>query len=209
MILRGGHTTILLDNKKASDLGPIICVCYTNHTLDQGLERLVDEDVQNVVRIGGSLKTERLADVNLRTVVQRLDFTNTETSDRYELTKKVEIEAKEINSILSQIGQLESETSLSGALESWSIHDIERIHIYHCPNYVLLHLVEDWRGLRLLVLVFLRKSAAWQMLLLHSMTPNTVTRHTHGLEAVDEAQVSNWSPSHTFEVGSSVMGHLA
>ncbi|KAK3615156.1 hypothetical protein LTR56_026766 [Elasticomyces elasticus] len=190
MILRGGHTTILLDNKKASDLGPIICVCYTNHTLDQGLERLVDEDVQNVVRIGGSLKTERLADVNLRTVVQRLDFTNTETSDRYELTKKVEIEAKEINSILSQIGQLESETSLSGALESWSIHDIERIHIYHCPNYVLLHLVEDWRGLRL-------------------MTPNTVTRHTHGLEAVDEAQVSNWSPSHTFEVGSSVMGHLA
>ncbi|KAK5674024.1 hypothetical protein LTS10_013215 [Elasticomyces elasticus] len=107
---------ILLDNKKASDLGPIICVCYTNHALDQGLERLVDEGVQNVVRIGGSSKSERLADVNLRAVVQRLDLTKTEKSDRYELTKKLEMEAKEINSILSQMGQLGSETSLSAYL---------------------------------------------------------------------------------------------
>ncbi|KAK3614181.1 hypothetical protein LTR56_027417 [Elasticomyces elasticus] len=89
---------ILLDNKKAS------------------LERLVDEGVQNVVRIGGSSKSERLADVNLRAVVQRLDLTKTEKSDRYELTKKVEMEAKEINSILSQMAQLGSETSLSAYL---------------------------------------------------------------------------------------------
>ena len=45
---------ILLDNKKQGDLGPIICVYYTNHALDQGLERLVDEGVKHVVRIGGS-----------------------------------------------------------------------------------------------------------------------------------------------------------
>ncbi|KAK5689790.1 hypothetical protein LTS12_028846, partial [Elasticomyces elasticus] len=45
------------------------------------------------------------------------------------------------------------------ALEGWSKHDIERIHMYHCLNYVLLHLVEDWRGLHPLVLVFLRKSS--------------------------------------------------
>ncbi|TKA83010.1 hypothetical protein B0A55_00845 [Friedmanniomyces simplex] len=48
---------ILLDNKKAGKLGAIICVCYTNHALDQGLERLVDEGVHNVVRIGGSSKS--------------------------------------------------------------------------------------------------------------------------------------------------------
>ncbi|KAK3620491.1 hypothetical protein LTR56_023371 [Elasticomyces elasticus] len=45
------------------------------------------------------------------------------------------------------------------ALEGWSKHDIERIHIYDCLVYVLLHLVEEWRGLHLLVLVFLRKSS--------------------------------------------------
>ncbi|KAK5703539.1 hypothetical protein LTR17_022018 [Elasticomyces elasticus] len=51
------------------------------------------------------------------------------------------------------------------ALEGWSKHDVERIHISHCLNYVLLHLVEDRRGLHLLVLVFLHKSSTWRMLL--------------------------------------------
>ncbi|TKA74654.1 hypothetical protein B0A55_07959 [Friedmanniomyces simplex] len=44
------------------------------------------------------------------------------------------------------------------ALEGWSKHDIERVHIYHCLNYVLLHLDEGWRGLHLLVLVFLLRA---------------------------------------------------
>ncbi|KAK1809432.1 hypothetical protein LTR12_016212 [Friedmanniomyces endolithicus] len=53
------------------------------------------------------------------------------------------------------------------ALEGWSKHDIERIHIYHCLNYVLLHLVEDWRGLHMLVLVFLQQGSADCRLILH------------------------------------------
>ncbi|KAK0769652.1 hypothetical protein LTR75_018057 [Friedmanniomyces endolithicus] len=53
-----------------------------------------------------------------------------------------------------------NEAEYREALEGWSKHDIERVHIYHCLNYVLLHLVEDWRGLHLLVLVFLRESSA-------------------------------------------------
>ncbi|KAK0972238.1 hypothetical protein LTR54_017622 [Friedmanniomyces endolithicus] len=44
------------------------------------------------------------------------------------------------------------------ALEGWSKHDIERVHIYHCLNYVLLRLDEGWRGLHLLVLVFLLRA---------------------------------------------------
>ena len=35
----------LLHNRKAADLGPIICVCYTNHVLDQLLEHLVKDGV--------------------------------------------------------------------------------------------------------------------------------------------------------------------
>ncbi|KAK3615319.1 hypothetical protein LTR56_026661 [Elasticomyces elasticus] len=51
-----------------------------------------------------------------------------------------------------------NEGEYTEALEGWSKHDIERIHIYHCLNSVLLHLVEDWRGLHLLVLVFLLRA---------------------------------------------------
>ncbi|KAK3066366.1 hypothetical protein LTR53_017318 [Teratosphaeriaceae sp. CCFEE 6253] len=51
-----------------------------------------------------------------------------------------------------------SDAQYREALEGWSKHDIERVHIYHCLNYVLLHLDEGWRGLHLLVLVFLLRA---------------------------------------------------
>ncbi|KAK0931386.1 hypothetical protein LTR91_000335 [Friedmanniomyces endolithicus] len=110
---------ILLHNKKAGDLGPIICVCYTNHALDQGLERLVDEGVKNVVRIGGNSKSERLAEVNLRAVVQRLDLTKTEKNDRFKLMKKLDVESKEITDLLAQMGKLGTEASLGAYLQAY------------------------------------------------------------------------------------------
>ncbi|TKA68558.1 hypothetical protein B0A55_11214 [Friedmanniomyces simplex] len=110
---------ILLDNKKAGDLGPIICVCYTNHALDQGLERLVDEGILKIVRIGGSSKSERLAEVNLRAVVQRLDLTKTEKNDRYTLTKKLDSESREVNHVLRQMGQLGDEATLATHLHKY------------------------------------------------------------------------------------------
>ncbi|KAK3074007.1 hypothetical protein LTR53_003903 [Teratosphaeriaceae sp. CCFEE 6253] len=110
---------ILLGNKKAGDLGPIICVCYTNHALDQGLERLVDEGTENIVRIGGSSKSARLAEINLREVAQRLDLTKTEKSDRWRLMKELNSESMEINRILAQMGQLNTEASLAMYLENY------------------------------------------------------------------------------------------
>ncbi|KAK0821171.1 hypothetical protein LTR75_000972 [Friedmanniomyces endolithicus] len=110
---------ILLHNKKAGDLGPIICVCYTNHALDQGVERLVDEGVKNVVRVGGNSKSERLAEVNLRAVVQRLDLTKTEKNDRFKSMKKLDVESKEITDILAQMGKLGTEASLGAYLQAY------------------------------------------------------------------------------------------
>lgn len=44
------------------DIGPILCVCYTNHALDQFLEDLVKDGVSehNIVRVGGRSKSEML-----------------------------------------------------------------------------------------------------------------------------------------------------
>jgi len=79
----------------------------------------VDEGVKNVVRIGANSKSERLAEVNLRAVVQRLDLTKTEKNDRYKLMKKLEVESKEITDILAQMGKLGTEASLEAYLQAY------------------------------------------------------------------------------------------
>ncbi|KAI7270370.1 hypothetical protein KC345_g7443 [Hortaea werneckii] len=110
---------ILLAHKKACNLGPILCVCFTNHALDQSLERLLDEGVSNIVRIGGRSKSDRLADVNLREVVQRLDLTKTEKSERFRLTKEVEDEVNELKLILRSMSELGSQSSIEEYLREW------------------------------------------------------------------------------------------
>ncbi|KAI7220673.1 hypothetical protein KC333_g2243 [Hortaea werneckii] len=110
---------ILLAHKKSCNLGPILCVCFTNHALDQSLERLVDEGVSNIVRIGGRSKSDRLADINLREVVQRLDLTKTEKSERFRLTKEVEDEVTELKLILRSMSELGSPSSIEEYLREW------------------------------------------------------------------------------------------
>lgn len=84
---------VLLANKSKAKLGPIMCVCYTNHALDQLLEHLVDGKVQNIVRIGSRSKSERLEPVNLRKVVEGMTRTRTEGRALYESIEALESEA--------------------------------------------------------------------------------------------------------------------
>ncbi|EWC45321.1 hypothetical protein DRE_00720 [Drechslerella stenobrocha 248] len=42
----------LLANKASLGLGPILCICYTNHALDQFLNELLKSGVSNIARIG-------------------------------------------------------------------------------------------------------------------------------------------------------------
>ncbi|GAQ90342.1 NF-X1 zinc finger and helicase domain protein [Klebsormidium nitens] len=58
-----GRVAPLAGTKPA--LGPILCVCYTNHALDQFLEGLLKAGVQKLVRVGGRSKCEALAPFNL------------------------------------------------------------------------------------------------------------------------------------------------
>ena len=44
----------------------ILCVCYTNHALDQFLEHMFDNGEREIVRIGGRSKSEKLKPFNLR-----------------------------------------------------------------------------------------------------------------------------------------------
>lgn len=49
----------------------ILCVCYTNHALDQFLEALLDKGVKDIVRVGGRSKSERLEQFNLTSLVKQ------------------------------------------------------------------------------------------------------------------------------------------
>ncbi|KAI1483737.1 P-loop containing nucleoside triphosphate hydrolase protein [Daldinia eschscholtzii] len=57
----------LLANKEQASIGPIICVCYTNHALDQLLEHLFNGGVEQIIRIGSRSKSSVLTNLNLRT----------------------------------------------------------------------------------------------------------------------------------------------
>ncbi|RAL10327.1 putative NF-X1 finger and helicase domain protein [Aspergillus homomorphus CBS 101889] len=79
---------VLLANKAKVKrrLGPIVCVCYTNHALDQLLEDLLDNGITSqIIRIGSQSKSERLQPLNLRNVVRGVEKTRMEKQQQWQL----------------------------------------------------------------------------------------------------------------------------
>ncbi|KAK1725552.1 uncharacterized protein BDZ83DRAFT_299698 [Colletotrichum acutatum] len=92
---------VLLANKSKARLGPIICVCYTNHALDQLLEHLLDGGVQNIIRIGSRSKSDRLAPVNLRAVARDMTRTAAEGQALYKSVETLDGDTDQIRDTLS------------------------------------------------------------------------------------------------------------
>lgn len=93
---------VLLAVQKKASLGPIVCVCFTNHALDQLLEHLHDNDVTQIVRVGSRSKSEVLENVNLRKVVQQIDQTPSEKRSKWELNQALDKDVKEASSLLDK-----------------------------------------------------------------------------------------------------------
>ncbi|QKX54498.1 uncharacterized protein TRUGW13939_01585 [Talaromyces rugulosus] len=55
----------LLENRELLRMGPIVCVCYTNHALDQFLNELLDSGITDIIRIGHSSSSSRLQKISL------------------------------------------------------------------------------------------------------------------------------------------------
>ncbi|KAJ5188533.1 hypothetical protein N7472_007547 [Penicillium cf. griseofulvum] len=85
---------VLLANKDAAKtrLGPILCVTYTNHALDQLLEALLDNNVTSqIVRIGSQSKSERLERFNLQTVAKDTARTKMEKKERWSTAERLSL----------------------------------------------------------------------------------------------------------------------
>ncbi|KAF9139293.1 hypothetical protein BGX30_008146 [Mortierella sp. GBA39] len=56
---------VLVQNSERSNFGPILCICYTNHALDQFLEHLLDQGITRLIRIGSRSQSEKLRQYGL------------------------------------------------------------------------------------------------------------------------------------------------
>ncbi|KAI4718642.1 hypothetical protein E4T48_05160 [Aureobasidium sp. EXF-10727] len=93
----------LVHNKEAGRLGPILVVTFTNHALDQSLENLLDQGISQIVRLGSRSKSERLTELNLRKVAEKVDRTRSEISEKKEIKLLLDAEAKAINQHLAAL----------------------------------------------------------------------------------------------------------
>lgn len=85
---------VLLANKAKvrTEFGPIICVCYTNHALDQLLEDIQKNKITTqIIRIGSQSKSETLEPFNLRTVSREVEKTRLEKRGQWELHNKFDL----------------------------------------------------------------------------------------------------------------------
>ena len=90
----------LLKNRNAAKLGPIICVCYTNHALDQLLEHLVKDGVEQLIRLGSRSKSELLQELTLHHVSKQISSTKTEGHEKYLLHERLDIVLDEIEELM-------------------------------------------------------------------------------------------------------------
>lgn len=93
---------VLLANKQRArtNLGPILCVTYTNHALDQLLEALIDKNVTSqIVRIGSQSKSKVVEPFNLRNIARNYQKTRMEKKKHWELHRQLEEYEEEFGAI--------------------------------------------------------------------------------------------------------------
>jgi len=111
---------VLLENQEKANLDPIICVCYTNHALDQLLMHLVDHGVEQIIRVGSRSKESALQEVNLRFIAQKLELTKTEKRQQWKAHKRIDEHLKTLN-------------QLAGEFEK--AHSVEQVRLFLEHNY--------------------------------------------------------------------------
>lgn len=108
----------LLANKAKVKLGPIICVCYTNHALDQLLEHLLDNGVGSIIRMGSRSKSERLGGLVLNEVARGMVLTKAEKKRKWDLTQEMKNLERQINNLIAQLAAYDSLPSIRAYLAS-------------------------------------------------------------------------------------------
>ncbi|MCJ1308215.1 hypothetical protein MMC25_001868 [Agyrium rufum] len=118
----------LLGNRERGDLGPIICVTYTNHALDQLLEKLVEDGVKQIIRMGSRSKSEVLKDVILRVVANKVQRTTTESHELGKTHSEMDDIVRKIETKLTLLNQISSPSSTKQYLLAHALSYHEQIY---------------------------------------------------------------------------------
>lgn len=109
---------VLLKNHQAARLGPILCVCYTNHALDQLLEDLVRQNVsQKIIRMGSRSKSELLKDCNLSVLAKAMDLTRAEKQENWLSKEDMSRDENDVQTLIKSISQGRNVETLKKYLE--------------------------------------------------------------------------------------------
>ncbi|KAL9094875.1 MAG: hypothetical protein Q9165_002824 [Trypethelium subeluteriae] len=125
---------VLIENREAANLGPTVCVCYTNHALDQLLEELVMSGIQDIVRIGGFSKSKKLDQFNLRNIAETTPQTRTENKRIWETKAVLAHDINELNQCLEALGQSDDWEALKQFLEDRYPHHHDELFSGHAGN---------------------------------------------------------------------------
>ena len=118
---------VLLKNRDKARLGPIICVCYTNHALDQLLEHLVHDGIQRIIRLGSRSKSQLLEPLNLRQVSQQQSKTKAEKHREWELREVIDSDSAEIEGLLYDLKRADTWKSVKTYLDAYHRHHHDQL----------------------------------------------------------------------------------
>ncbi|KAL7619742.1 hypothetical protein AAE478_010284 [Parahypoxylon ruwenzoriense] len=117
---------VLLSNKKTSKIGPILCVCYTNHALDQLLEHLWEGGVKQIIRIGSRSKSSLLETLNLREVGKDAERTKAEKHAVWKHGTELSAVEGDIKTCLDRLKTATSTSKVKGYIKTHAelFHDV-------------------------------------------------------------------------------------
>ncbi|MCJ1379502.1 hypothetical protein MMC17_002603 [Xylographa soralifera] len=108
---------VLLARREEAEMGPIICVCYTNHALDQFLEQILSQGTKKIIRLGAGSKSKALEPFNLRNISQDTEDTKVGRKSVWQAHKALETAGKEIASLLQDLKRSATTTFIKRYLE--------------------------------------------------------------------------------------------
>ena len=117
----------LVHNAKAGSLGPLICVTYTNHALDQILEQCHASGIKQIVRVGSQSKSEILEKLNLRHVVLNMVRTRTEKQRRWAAKATIDEACEALNQLFHRFILAQTPAIIQAYLMSYFPHHCEQL----------------------------------------------------------------------------------
>lgn len=120
---------MLRDNTDES----ILCLCYTNHALDQFLEHMLDAGETRLVRIGSRTRSERVAKYNLRELARRKALRTRESTRRFkQVTAQMHAAKHAIDEGINFIQQPIEWRNSTGGVESYLLTEHPELHACLC-----------------------------------------------------------------------------